>query len=102
MFNRIQLPDVVTFDRLKSDKPLAIKVLEEAAELSVSVSTFVKSKAFSGQTPENLRTNVLDEIADVCQALGNLVVELEFSENDLNEAMSRCEQRNIDRGRITK
>lgn len=102
MSNRIQLPAVQPFDHLKDDKPLGIKVLEEAAELSVSTSTLIKSRAMSGTTPDNLRTDMLDEFADVCQTLGNLAVAFRFTTEEITQAMYRCDQRNIKRGRITR
>lgn len=48
-----------------------------------------------------LRTHMLDEMADVLQTVANQCVAFGITDDELYEALHRCEARNRDRGRIT-
>lgn len=78
-------------------KGQALKVLEEAAEVSVAAATYAKLDPIIRDT---VRTDLLDEIADLHQALHNLEEQLGVTFHEAEAAQLRCDQRNISRGRI--
>ena len=91
---RVKLASVRTFPNVAPDKPQALKVLEEAAEVV---------EAFRQRDPRDethigyATANVLDEIADTIQACCNLAAALGVT--DLTPYLARCEERNRERGR---
>ena len=90
----MKLGNVLPFPNAKPDKPQALKVLEEAAEV---VEAF-KQRDPRDETHIGYATaNVLDEIADTIQASCNLAAALGVT--DLTPYLARCEERNRKRGR---
>lgn len=91
---RVKLTSVRTFPHVAPNKPQALKVLEEAAEVV---------EAFKQRDPRDVThigyatANVLDEIADTIQACCNLASALGVT--DLTPYLARCEERNRRRGR---
>ena len=69
------------------DKPDAPKALEEAAEVF-------------GAWQLNSDTYVLNECMDVVQAVVNLLTALGFTQEDVDMAIERCNERNRERGRL--
>lgn len=91
----INVGKVAVFDHVEPNKEQALKILEEAAEVFGAWQEWDRKEMFYGDT----RNSVINEIADVIQACANLVYSLDL--RDLTSAMGHCEQRNIERGRIT-
>ena len=93
----INLGGVYAFPNVAPDKPQALKVLEEAAEV---VEAF-KQRDPRDETHIGYATaNVLDEIADCIQACCNLAAALGV--DDMTPYLARCEERNRERGRYDK
>lgn len=76
-----------TFREVKDDKAQALKPLEEAAEVF-------------GAWQLNSDTYVLNECMDVVQAVVNLLAALGFTQEDVDVAIERCNERNRERGRL--
>ncbi|WP_146191966.1 hypothetical protein [Bifidobacterium catulorum] len=81
---------------LHQDKPQALKVLEEAAEVVEAFKDWNKH----GQTSEQ-RHDLIDECADVIQATVNLMAAMEFTDEEIRQAIEDCRARNDARGRMT-
>lgn len=105
---RVSVGDVTCFDRVSADKPQAVKVLEEAAEVVEAWKAWeAKRRAYVDDglvlgEPWNYgpeRRALLDECSDVIQATCNLASALGVT--DLVGYVAACEQRNRERGRIT-
>lgn len=94
----------------KPDKAVALKVLEEGAECTEAAKLLVKHIAkrdddqcdYSITEEKRLRTDMLDEAADVMQTLANLFAAFDVTEDEISEAKERVYQRNVARGRITQ
>ena len=86
----IQFPPIQVFDdgELNDGKKLTKKILEEAAELMVA-------------SQHDTREHMLDEFADVLQTLANFYGYSGITQREMDAAMERCLQKNIERGRIT-
>lgn len=86
----VLIGEVETFDELRPDKAQALKVLEEAAEVFGAWQL----------ADENLimRDAMLDECADVVQAVANLVAA--YGVTDFSSYMDACRCRNESRGRL--
>ena len=108
----VKLGTVNTFANPKADKPQALKVLEESAEVFSAWQAVDKCtdyydgyqcSMYDGGTCD-ARTDcsyvqaLVDEIADTIQACANLAAALGV--DDMREAMSECEERNRARGRL--
>lgn len=76
-----------TFHEVRDDKAQALKPLEEAAEVF-------------GAWQLNSDTYVLNECMDVVQAVVNLLAALGFTQEDVDAAIERCNERNRERGRL--
>lgn len=103
----VQMGSVRRFDEVKPDKAQALKVLEEAAEVVEACKDFdeVRKDETRGYGEPHdwtyvARNDLLDECADVIQATLNLVAALGVE--DFRPYMDACEERNRERGRITK
>lgn len=92
------LPPVQSFGRLKADKWLLLKTLEEAAELVEAGKQAVNAPDF--QTGLNARENMLSEWADVLQTLVNTAVAFGFTDEEIEQAMAECLERNRLKGRV--
>lgn len=76
-----------SFDKFDTPKAQALKPLEEAAEV------FGAWQAGGG-------TGLLDECMDVVQAVVNLLDAEGFTQEDVDAAIERCNERNRERGRL--
>jgi len=94
----VRVGSVRRFDEVKPDKAQALKVLEEAAEVVEAWKRM--DKAADSPTWRKRYFELLDECADVIQATLNLVAALGVE--DFRPYMKACEERNRERGRITK
>ena len=74
-------------DEPDAPKVQALKPLEEAAEVY-------------GAWQLNSDTYVLNECMDVVQAVVNLLAALGFTQEDVDAAIGRCNERNRERGRL--
>lgn len=85
----VVIPPIVTFDNgeLNDGKKLAVKILEEASEL-----------LYASQHQE--RSDMLSELADVIQTIGNFIEYASVTPEELNTAMEECLKRNVERGHI--
>ena len=92
MIERVKLGDVAAFSGISPDKSIALKPLEEAAEVFGAWQLWDLVRA-----PYE-KDKLLDECADVIQATCNLLAA--FGVTDMTEAMSACERRNGERGRL--
>lgn len=94
---------VSTFRDLRVDKAQALKPLEEAAEVFGAwqhyrrICDLVDEGACAPE--DEARTALLDECADVCQAVANLLAALGVDGDEWAAAVGRCEKRNRERGR---
>ena len=102
MSERIALGDVRPFSlavlrsgEYETPKRIPLKVLEEAAELVEASKTWLKS-----DNDTAARQAMLDEMADVLQTVANQCAAFHVGEDELRDAMIRCEERNRKRGRI--
>ena len=78
------------------DKRQFTKPLEEAAELFAAWQNWVHKRS-SPRYATKARDEMLDEAADVIQAVVNCVAAVGV--DDMTELMRRCESRNARRGR---
>lgn len=89
----VNIGEVATFPDAKADKAQALKVLEEAAEV------FGAWQALdTGECSSYKRDDVLNECADVIQAVANLIDAM--GERDFAPYMEECRMRNEERGRF--
>ena len=89
----VRIGEVATFPDVKPDKEQAKKILEEAAEAFAAWQSWNDQKWSISR-----RTALLDECADVIQAVANMVAALGM--DDFGEVMAACEARNRERGRL--
>ena len=87
--------DARTLARLKGQGD---KVHEEAGELMVAAKEYAKAVAYGSYTMED-RLAMLDERADLVQAIVNFDRVFEVTDDEAREAQARCEFRNAQRGR---
>lgn len=88
------------FPGIEPDKEMALKPLEEAAEVYAAHQDYEDSAAECAHIPrivEDAREDELMEIADTIQACCNLAHALGC--DDLTPYLTACEQRNRKRGR---
>lgn len=88
----LAMPSVRVFDEVDCSKGQAMKVLEEAAEVLEAWKAWRGAQGGPPSAERRCRRALLDEIADGVQALCNLAHAA--GEDDLGEAMGRCEGRN--------
>lgn len=89
----VNIGEVATFPDAKADKAQALKVLEEAAEVFGAWQPLE-----TGECSSHKRIAVLDECADVIQAVANLIDAM--GERDFAPYMDDCRERNEKRGRF--
>ena len=92
----IKLGAVRAFLRVAPDKPQALKVLEEAAEV-FGAWQLMRDTEEARLNPKHEMTYLMDEIADTIQACCNLAAALGVE--DMTPYLARCEERNRERGR---
>ena len=105
---------VSTFRELRVDKAQALKPLEEAAEvfgayqnMMTCAETYAmvmddvdgRAKEIAEGAVAGYRKSMIDECADVCQAVANLLAALGVDGDEWAAAIGRCEKRNRERGR---
>ena len=92
--DKIHIPAITPFssELLVLEKVQMLKVLEEAAEMTEAWKDWRKDKADKRQ--------FIDEAADLIQALVNLLAASDVSDEDLLNAMHRCNSRNGLKGRL--
>lgn len=89
------------FDKPDEPKVQALKPLEEAAEVfgawqlhdGIRLSPIMTAR-------REYRQNLIDECMDVVQAVVNLLDAEEFTQEDVDAAIGRCNARNWERGRL--
>ena len=89
----VNIGEVATFPDAKADKAQALKVLEEAAEVFGAWQA-----GYDHDHPNPSRWPILDECADVIQAVCNLVAA--YGVTDFAPYMDMCRRRNEERGRL--
>lgn len=101
----VKLGDVQTFPDVKSDKAQALKLLEEAAEVFGAWQEYEEMREYETETfgePNDwtcvVADDLLDECADVIQAVANLIAALGVE--DFTPYMEACRKRNEERGRM--
>lgn len=93
----IDLGDFETFRELRPDKAQAVKVAEETCEVYSAWEDWWYEQP--GDDGGELTERLLDECADVCQAVANLVASLGVTQWEWQDAIERCHGRNEARGR---
>lgn len=90
----VNIGEVATFPGVQPDKAQAVKILEESAEIFAAWQSWHDSF----ETIAAMRKSwLLDECADVIQAVSNLIAALGV--DDFTPYMESCKQRNQERGR---
>ena len=93
----VDLGDFETFRELRPDKAQAVKVAEETCEVYSAWEDWWHEQP--GDDGGDLAERLLDECADVCQAIANLVAALGVTQAEWQAAVERCHGRNDERGR---
>lgn len=88
---------VATFDGVRPDKELALKVLEKASEVYNAWQAW--NEYPDAEVNGECAQAVMEECADVIQATANLAKAM--GRDDMRLDMEDCEDRNRARGRIT-
>ena len=96
--NRLGFPPVPTFTIEGSLRSQALKVLEEAAELVEATKAY--ESADETDDAMEAYSAMMEEAADVNQALMNLMNAVGECNGSLSAAAAECTIRNIDRGRL--
>ena len=95
----VYIGNVETFRNVEPSKEQALKILEEAAEVFGAWQEWQRTK--DGVLPHmslDRRHAIMDECADVVQAVCNLVDA--FGEYAFDDYMEECAERNRARGRM--
>lgn len=102
--NRLGFPPVPTFSIESSLRSQALKVLEEAAELVEAAKLVDAIKAYESEEcaieQMDAYAAMIEESADVNQALMNLLDMAGECNESLTTAAVKCTMRNVDRGRL--
>ncbi len=88
--------DVSTFRAKYTDKDAAVKVLEEASEVHGAWQILVRMRKFYYEHESMDTDRLADELADCITACCNLAERYGI---DLQDALDRVEQKNVERGR---
>lgn len=101
----VKIGDVETFREVDADKAQALKVLEEAAEVFGAWQEYEVMREYETETfgePHDwtcaVADDLMDECADVIQAVVNLIAALGVE--DFTPYMEACRKRNEERGRM--
>lgn len=90
-----------TFREVRDDKAQALKPLEEAAEVYGAWQDCDDMRLSPIMTARReYRQNLIDECMDVVQATVNLLDAEGFTQEDVDAAIERCNERNRERGRL--
>ena len=96
--NRLGFPPVPTFAIEGSLRSQALKVLEEAAELVEATKAYESADEIDDVW--NAHVSMMEEAADVNQALMNLMNAVGECNGSLSAASEKCTMRNVERGRL--
>lgn len=89
------------FDKLDEPKVQALKPLEEAAEVFGAWQDCDDMRYSPIMTARRVyRESLIDECMDVVQAVVNLLDAEGFTQEDVDAAIERCNERNRERGRL--
>lgn len=91
----VNVGEVAVFPNAKADKEQALKIVEEAAEVFSAWEDWD-----SNETDDGLRAILMDELADVIQAVANMLHAIGV--DDATLAMEACRKRNEERGRYER
>ena len=102
----VNLGTIETFPNPSMDKPQALKILEESAEVYSAWENLCTDGHGAVMCRDNCQhfkfcstvDRLADECADVITAVANLLAALDIT--DAQPVMQRCVQRNRQRGRI--
>lgn len=90
-----------TFHEVRDDKAQALKPLEEAAEVFGAWQDCDDMRYSPIMTARRVyRESLIDERMDVVQAVVNLLDADGFTQEDVDAAIERCNERNRERGRL--
>lgn len=98
--NRLGFPPVPTFAIESSLRSQALKVLEEAAELVEAVKAYESEEGDGNDLELDKYMAMMEEAADVNQALMNLMDAVGECNGSLSAAAAECTIRNVERGRL--
>lgn len=98
--NRLGFPPVPTFTIEGSLRSQALKVLEEAAELVEAVKAYESAEGAGNDLELDKYMAMMEEAADVNQALMNLMDAVGECNGSLSAAAAECTIRNVERGRL--
>ena len=95
----VYIGEVETFKDVEPSKEQALKILEEAAEVFGAWQAWQRTEdeALPHMSLDKIRA-IMDECADVVQAVCNLVAA--FGEYAFDDYMEECAERNRERGRM--
>lgn len=89
------------FREVRDDKAQALKPLEEAAEVYGAWQDCDDMRYSPIMTARRVyRESLIDECMDVVQAVVNLLDAEGFTQEDVDAAIERCNERNRERGRL--
>lgn len=89
------------FREVRDDKAQALKPLEEAAEVYGAWQDCDDMRFSQIMTARRVyRQNLIDECMDVVQAVVSLLDAEGFTQEDVDAAIERCNERNRERGRL--
>lgn len=90
-----------TFREAEDSKAQALKPLEEAAEVFGAWQDCDDMRLSPIMTARReYRQNLIDECMDTVQAVVNLLDAEGFTQEDVDAAIGRCNERNRERGRL--
>lgn len=90
-----------TFREVRDDKAQALKPLEEAAEAFGAWQLHDGVRHSQIMTARRAyRVDLIDECLDTVQAVVNLLDAEGFTQEDVDAAIGRCNERNRERGRL--
>lgn len=98
--NRLGFPPVPTFRTGDTLRSQALKVLEEAAELVEAVKAYESAEGAENDLELDKYMEMMEEAADVNQALMNLMNAVGECNGSLSAAAAECTIRNVERGRL--
>lgn len=98
--NRLGFPPVPTFAIEGSLRSQALKVLEEAAELVEATKAYESAEGAGNDFELDKYMAMMEEAADVNQALMNLMNAVGECNGSLSAASAKCTMRNVERGRL--
>ncbi len=102
MCGKFDLGAFAVFRGASRCKAQSLKVLEEASEACEAARECDRLVDLGRDGTDEMaaaRSRMLDELADACQALSNLLAAWGVDGDEWAAAVGRCQRRNVDRGR---